>query len=91
MRGELLVTGSISPTIVLKRTMANNRLTPESEMRMREVTLTVLRRTEAQLLSRVRGQSEAQDCHGSDQEARHDEIEEVVESSPADLDDVCDV
>ena len=91
MRGELLVTGSISPTIVLKRTMANNRLTPESEMRMRKVILRVLRRTEAKLLSRVRGQSEAQDCHGSDEEARHDEIEEVVESPPADLDDVCDV
>ena len=29
IRGVLLVTGNISPTIVLNKTIANNRLTPE--------------------------------------------------------------
>ena len=48
-------------------------------------------RTEAQLLSRVRGKSEAEDSHGSDQETRHDQVEEIVESSPPDFDDVGDV
>ena len=32
MSGVLLVTGSISPTMVLKRTMASNKLTPEQNM-----------------------------------------------------------
>ena len=31
MRGELFVTGSISPTIVLNNTIANNRLTPQQK------------------------------------------------------------
>ena len=31
MRGELFVTGSISPTIVLNKTIANNRLTPATQ------------------------------------------------------------
>ena len=31
MRGELFVTGSISPTIVLNSTIANNRLTPDTK------------------------------------------------------------
>ena len=32
MSGVLLVTGSISPTMVLKRTMASNKLTPEQNI-----------------------------------------------------------
>ena len=48
-------------------------------------------RTEAQLLSRVWGQREAEDCHGSDEETRHDQVEEIVESSPPDFDNVGDV
>ena len=48
-------------------------------------------RTEAQLLSRVWGQREAEDCHGSDEETRHYQVEEIVESSPPDFDNVGDV
>ena len=42
--------------------------------------------TQRQLLPRVRGQREAQHRHGSDQEARHDQVGEVVEGPPPDLD-----
>ena len=49
------------------------------------------RLTKTQFLSRVRGESEAQHCHGGDQETRHDQVEEVVESSPPDLDGEGDV
>ena len=31
IKGVLLVTGNISPTMVLKRTIASNRFTPEAE------------------------------------------------------------
>ena len=47
--------------------------------------------TQSQLLPRVRGQSEAQHRHGGDQEARHDQVEEVVHCPPPDLDCVGDV
>ena len=47
--------------------------------------------TKTQFLSRVRGESKAQHCHGGDQETRHDQVEEVVESSPPDLDGEGDV
>ena len=49
------------------------------------------RLTKTQFLSRVRGESKAQHCHGGDQETRHDQVEEVVESSPPDLDGEGDV
>ena len=92
MRGELFVTGSISPTIVLKRTMANNRFTPERKNTERsEKTAATELRTQSQLLSGVRGQREAEHGHGSDEQARHDQIEEIVESSPSDLDGEGDV
>ena len=47
--------------------------------------------TQSQLLPRVRGQSEAQHRHGGDQEARHDQVEEVIHRPPPDLEDVGDV
>ena len=47
--------------------------------------------TQSQLLSGVRGQSEAKHRHGGDQEARHDQVEEVVHRPPPDLEDVGDV
>ena len=47
--------------------------------------------TQSQLLSRVRGQREAQHRHGGDQETRHDQVEEVVHRPPPDLEDVGDV
>ena len=34
MSGVLLVTGSISPTIVLNRTMASSRFTPEESHKL---------------------------------------------------------
>ena len=93
MRGELFVTGSISPTIVLNNTIANNRLTPEQKREnWSEGQLGGLYvRTQSQLLSRVWRQREAEDRHGSDEEARHDQVEEIVESSPPDFDNVGDV
>ena len=42
--------------------------------------------TQRQLLPGVRGQREAQHRHGGDQEARHDQVGEVVEGPPSDLD-----
>ena len=47
--------------------------------------------TQSQLLSRVRGQSEAQHRHGGDQETRHDQVGEVVQGSPSDFDHKGDV
>ena len=47
--------------------------------------------TQSQLLPRVRGQSEAQHRHGGDQEARHDQVIEVVHCPPPDLDGERDV
>ena len=47
--------------------------------------------TQSQLLPGVRGQREAQHRHGGDQEARHDQVEEVVHRPPPDLDCVGDV
>ena len=47
--------------------------------------------TQSQLLPGVRGQREAQHRHGGDQEARHDQVEEVVHRPPPDLEDVGDV
>ena len=44
-----------------------------------------------QFLSWIRRQSEAKHSHGGNQETRHDEVEEVVESSPSDLDSEGDV
>ena len=92
MRGELFVTGSISPTIVLKRTMANNRFTPERKNTERsEKTAATELRTQSQLLSGVRGQREAQERHAGDEDTGDDQVEEVVESSPSDLDGEGDV
>ena len=47
--------------------------------------------TQRELLPRVRGQREAQHRHGGDQQTRHDQVEEVVERPPADLDGEGDV
>ena len=47
--------------------------------------------TERKFLSRVWGQSEAEDCHGGDEKTRHYQVVEVVESPPPDLDDEGDV
>ena len=44
-----------------------------------------------ELLPGVRGQREAQHRHGGDQQTRHDQVREVVERPPADLDDERDV
>ena len=72
--------------------MANNRFTPERKNTERsEKTAATELRTQSQLLSGVWGQREAEHGHGSDEQARHDQIEEIVESSPSDLDDVGDV
>ena len=47
--------------------------------------------TQWQLLPRVWGQSEAQHRHGGDQHTRDDQVEEVVQGSPPDLDLESDV
>ena len=47
--------------------------------------------TQRELLPRVRGQREAQHRHGGDQQTRHDQVREVVERPPADLDEERDV
>ena len=47
--------------------------------------------TQSQFLPGVRGQGEAQHRHGGDQEARHDQVEEVVHRPPPDLEGVGDV
>ena len=47
--------------------------------------------TQSELLPGVRGQREAQHRHGGDQQTRHDQVREVVECPPADLDDERDV
>ena len=47
--------------------------------------------TQWQLLPRVGGQREAKHRHGGDQHARDDQVEEVVQGSPPDLDLESDV
>ena len=47
--------------------------------------------TKRQLLPRVWGESEVQHRHGGYQEARHDQVVEVVQSSPPQLDHEGDV
>ena len=47
--------------------------------------------TECEFLPRVRGESEAEQGHAGDEDAGHDQVEEVVESSPPDLDGEGDV
>ena len=47
--------------------------------------------TERQLLPGVRREGEAEQGHAGDEDAGHDEVEEVVESSPADVDSEGDV
>ena len=47
--------------------------------------------TECQLLPWVRGESEAEQGHAGDEDAGHDQIEEVVESPPPDVDSEGDV
>ena len=47
--------------------------------------------TEGQLLPRVRGEGEAEQCHAGDEDTRDDQVEEVVESSPPHLDGEGDV
>ena len=49
------------------------------------------RLTKTELLPRVWGQREAQHSHGGDQEARHDQVVEVVHRPPPDLDGEGDV
>ena len=72
--------------------MANNRFTPERKNTERsEKTAATELRTQSQLLSGVWGQREAEDCHGSDEKTRHYQVEEIVESSPPDFDNVGDV
>ena len=53
--------------------------------------LTGLALTERQLLPRVWWQCEPEHSHRRNEDARHDQVEEVVERSPADPDDECDV
>ena len=38
--------------------------------------------TQGEFLARIRGQGEAEHGHGGDEDARHDEVEEVVEGPP---------
>ena len=47
--------------------------------------------TEGQLLPGVRGEGEAEQGHAGDEDAGHDEVEEIVESSPPDVDGEGDV
>ena len=47
--------------------------------------------TEWEFLSRVWGQSEAEDCHGGDEKTRHDQIIEIIHRPPSDLDGEGDV
>ena len=47
--------------------------------------------TKREFFSRVRGKSEAEHSHGSDENTGNDEIEEVVESPPPDVDPEGDV
>ena len=47
--------------------------------------------TQGEFLARVRGQGEAEHGHGGDEDAGHDEVEEVVEGPPPDLDGEGDV
>ena len=47
--------------------------------------------TERKFLSRVWGQSEAEDCHGGDEKTRHDQIIEIIHRPPSDLDGEGDV
>ena len=47
--------------------------------------------TQGEFLARVRGQGEAEHGHGGDEDAGHDEVEEVVEGPPPDLDGGGDV
>ena len=49
------------------------------------VYLFVFLHTKPQLLSRVWGKSESKDCHGGDEEARHNQVGEVVQGSPPDV------
>ena len=47
--------------------------------------------TECELLPGVRGESEAEQGHAGDEDAGHDQVEEIVESSPPDVDGEGDV
>lgn len=47
--------------------------------------------TKGQLLPRVRGESEVKHRHGGYEQARHDQVVEVVQSSPPQLDHEGDV
>ena len=47
--------------------------------------------TKWEFFSWVRRESEAQDRHGGDEKARHQQVVEVVESPPSDLDNEGDV
>ena len=47
--------------------------------------------TEGEFLARVRRQRKAEHGHGGDEDAGHDEVEEVVEGAPPDLDGEGDV
>ena len=47
--------------------------------------------TQRQLLPGVRGQGEAQQGHAGDEDTGDDQVEEVIESSPPDLDGEGDV
>ena len=38
--------------------------------------------TQGEFLARIRGQGEAEHGHGGDEDARHDQVEEVVEGPP---------
>ena len=47
--------------------------------------------TKGQFLPRVRGESEAEQGHAGDEDAGHDQVEEVVERPPPDVDGEGDV
>ena len=47
--------------------------------------------TQGEFLARIRGQGEAEHGHGGDEDARHDQVEEVVQRPPPDLDGEGDV
>ena len=50
-----------------------------------------MRLTQRELFPRVRRESESKDGHGGDEEAGHDQVEEVVEGAAADVDGEGDV
>ena len=78
-----------SPNIV--KTTAKFRWKPYWTLNPRDHSTQYCPLTQSELLARVRRQREAEHGHGGDQQARHDQVEEVVEGPPPDLDGEGDV